>query len=463
MTDSTPPARKAGTPTASQWGQAREKLVAAKKQSSARLGEASEISRTARERLQDIRQSGGASPQQLSEARAEAEMASRHASKESRTITQLNAKIATAEHRSTPDPDRQREASRGNIVRDIHAPGELGQSTKDLQSAVELSSQMQDKNSVVRQQVKAAAGVVTAAPFVNRNIRKGGRAYEEAAQAAGRGRQGISATLRDLAQIPDLPQEVAAEATRLRQRIVMTQRAATERQHEIQRIRSQIKKTMLLVFAVAFLVAGIADLLSIADLGWLADIVILPVTYVIAKRTTRINKGGDMAIAAQAVANKSITTLQQRLSSAIVEANRTDLSGALVSQRIANIGVRFSSYMRNFVLVSFGVQGVELIPIIDWLPCYIGQIAKLMFDQYQAYRISAQFIPPLQQAYALLEKLELFELETMSRPLEELIVMYQEEELAAQEAAEESEAQYPERQDMQDVRPSFQPSYAPAY
>lgn len=298
---------------------------------------------------------------------------------------------------------------------------------ENLRQATDIATQLQDRKSLVRQQVRESAGQVGSVVAPGRSIRRSARAFQQAGSAAGRERRTASMTLAALAEIPGVPQPIAQQAAQVRQRLVTTERNAAERQQELQRIRSQMKKTALFIFITALAIAGIADLLSIADLGWLADIVFVPVTYAIARRTLRINRGGDMAVAAQAAAHRNITVLQQRLRPAIVAGKRTDLSQALVGQQVANIGVRFSSYMRQFVVLSVGVQITELIPILDWLPFYIGQVVKMMTDQYKAYRMAAQVLSPLQRSYALLERLEAFEIETMNEPLAEYVNAYQDE------------------------------------
>jgi len=96
---------------------------------------------------------------------------------------------------------------------------------------------------------------------------------------------------------------------------------------------------------------------------------------------------------------------------------------------------------------------------------YIGQVAKMMMDQYAAYRVSAALIPPLQQAYALLERLEAFEVEVLTEPLEEFAQEYQEEIWAEQQAAEEiAFARSTQLQpSLRDVVPVSPPEFAPAF
>ena len=309
---------------------------------------------------------------------------------------------------------------------------------------------------VSREQLQAAAVGVALSPGLNRQVSRATASNREAAQDNESARQAAGDIIAVVASDPGIPADIRDQADALAQRANASRVQSERRQQEVAQLVGRIKKTFFLIVGVAFFIAIIADLLSLADLGWLVSWLIPCFTFFIVRRTVRINKGAKQIQEAQQRADRELSLLQQRLRPSLVGSGRSDLM-----QRAVSVAVKLaSSLYAQFFVETVGVQTLELIPGLDWLPMYFGDVLKVVVDQYLAYRKARQLIPALERTLATIERLEAFELSEMTAELTVLVLEYQDqaEEVYARFEEEES-ARLPEERTMRDVRPIFQPEY----
>jgi hypothetical protein len=187
-----------------------------------------------------------------------------------------------------------------------------------------------------------------------------------------------------------------------------------ERQQQLTKLRSDIKKTMILVIVGALAVATIADILSIFDVGWVVSWAIPCICAVMVRRVTRINKAGEQLATATAAAQRQLQVLRQRLRPALMATGNVRLAIGGIGGAIA---WRARSYVTTFIRDTVITQLIELVPIIDILPVYIGQVVKMIIDQNVAYQKAKKLLPNLERALQQIDQLERFEIEYLARAL----------------------------------------------
>lgn len=187
-----------------------------------------------------------------------------------------------------------------------------------------------------------------------------------------------------------------------------------ERQKQLASIRHDIKKTAIFVFIAAVIVAALADILSLFDVGWIVSWAIPFICWVMVRRITRINKTGDRIAAADVAAQRQLQILRQRLRPALQATGNAQL---LTESRLGNVAWKTRSYISIFVRDTAITQLVELVPFLDWLPFYIGQVVKVFIDQNIEYQKVRKFLPQLERTFSKLERLEKFEIIYIARVL----------------------------------------------
>lgn len=180
-----------------------------------------------------------------------------------------------------------------------------------------------------------------------------------------------------------------------------------DRQKQLAELRRGIKKTMFIIALSALLIATLADILSIFDIGWVVSWAIPPICWVIVRRITQINKNGDAIVKAHTSAQRQLVVLCQRLH--------------VAPSAVNVVSWKAKSYVGTFVRDTAITQLFELIPILDWLPTYIGQVVKVIIDQNRAYKQANILIPALERIFQTIEKLEQLELQYQARQITEFI------------------------------------------
>ncbi|MCC6934496.1 MAG: hypothetical protein IT406_02285 [Candidatus Yanofskybacteria bacterium] len=285
---------------------------------------------------------------------------------------------------------------------------------------------------------------------VKRDIRETRRVYDIAAASGATTRTRGARTAGAVLSSPDLPQEVRGLAERLRSLISDNKRKSEDRTKEFDAIRRSIKRSFIGITGLALYIAISADILSIFDAGWIISWAIPIVLFFVARRIGAINKGAERAQKAYAATLRELQLINQRLGTIPGQQQRPVLAG-LTEQLQGKVG----QYMTRFVLETAGIQGFELIPILDWLPAYTGGVVKVAIDQYNAYQKAQRMLPPLQEAFARLEQLETEEVAALEAQLSEALALYQPEFTERFYVSEEA----PRIMDI--TRPSTRPLEAP--
>src|ERR1044071_5540299 len=85
------------------------------------------------------------------------------------------------------------------------------------------------------------------------------------------------------------PQEATLRINQLQRAAADYDRRRREREQRYERLKSQAKKTFLLVVIFALWIAAVADILSITDVGWVVSWIIPIVSWFIVRRISAIN------------------------------------------------------------------------------------------------------------------------------------------------------------------------------
>lgn len=200
----------------------------------------------------------------------------------------------------------------------------------------------------------------------------------------------------------------------LRQAQAQFERNSTARADLEKKLANNIKKTLILVFISAVCVAALADILSIFDLGWIVSWTIPMVVWAMVRRVTAINNGGDAIVAAHRSAKRQLTVLQQRLQPVL---RSPEGIRALAASKTGDMVFAGKSYAMTFVRDTIITQLIELVPVIDMLPFYIGQVVKVFVDQNIAYQKVKELLPQLQHVHQQINGLEHFEIQHMANQI----------------------------------------------
>lgn len=210
------------------------------------------------------------------------------------------------------------------------------------------------------------------------------------------------------------PATVIAQANNLQRAAATYERRQREREETFTRLQKQIQKAFLLIGISALAIAVIGDVLSLIDAGWIVSWALVALGSFYVRRINRINDSVQLIKTAQGQALQELRSLRQRLRPALVATGQIQLFAAAETLAIRQ-GAR--SYMMTFIRDQIISQGLELIPIIDWLPLYLGAVIKLLINQESAYRTARQALVPYRQTLELLGRLERFDLELMAAQL----------------------------------------------
>lgn len=175
-----------------------------------------------------------------------------------------------------------------------------------------------------------------------------------------------------------------------------------------------------MVFAVC--AAGVSDILSVADLGWMTSWIIPIVSWFMVRSINRINSRSDNIAAAVDIIQQQAQLMTQRLRPMLAASGNTQL---LAQVHVTAVRAKASSYVRTFIRDTIITQLLELIPFVDMLPFYLGQVAKVIIDQNVAYQKAIRLMPQYDQAAQLLTTLERAEIEQYRRQAIQVITRLQ--------------------------------------
>lgn len=300
----------------------------------------------------------------------------------------------------------------------------------NLGEKLHQGDQAQPRGSISRQQLQNAAGGAIGARALNESVKKTEKTYQDASRAGAITRQSASYVLSVAATIPGLPSRVLTETNRLQQRMQSSQQNALRRQQNLKKLIRTVRRSFVLVILVALMLALTADLLSLADLGWLLDIPIAITTFLLVRRTRKIESGAAAITKAQQAANYQAAILKQRLAPILAASQKNGTLRDMLTQRVQAIvlsGEKFLNSYFEWILETGFVDIAEIIPAIDWIPFYLGQFLKTVTMQYIAYQDARKLIPPLQESFALIERLEALEIEHLTRRLANIVGAYQQQ------------------------------------
>ncbi len=199
---------------------------------------------------------------------------------------------------------------------------------------------------------------------------------------------------------------------------VVADRSGKRRSAELAAIRRNIKKTGWLVVVCVVFLAAIADLLSLADLGWVVSWTIPIVSWFMVRRINGIMKSSERIANATNALVRETAIIRQRVLQLLPPAERGKL---IATERVGVISEKARSYVRTWIRDSVITQLIELIPVVDMLPLYLGQIVKMIVNQNIEYQKVRKLMPAYERALAQATELEQAEIAQLDRLLATLL------------------------------------------
>ena len=191
------------------------------------------------------------------------------------------------------------------------------------------------------------------------------------------------------------------------------------RQEEQNSILRDVQKTGFTLLAVILFIAGVADLLSIADLGWLISWLIPLTSWIMVRRINAIRKVPQKISGVAERLYRQQDIVRQRLTPLLRPQEQALLATYL---RRDEILTNTKSYVTTFIRDTIIVQLVELIPGVDAvLPMYLAGVVKLILNQNAEYQKAQLVIAPYQKLLDTVTSLERLEIEKLSQQLTLLI------------------------------------------
>ena len=189
-----------------------------------------------------------------------------------------------------------------------------------------------------------------------------------------------------------------------RQRMQLSQ----QRDTEYQSLKRGIRNAALVIVIIALSLAALCDILSVFDLGWIVSWTIPVVAWFITRRINGILHTSTRARQAMQRLQQEERVVRQRLIQALPTKERS-----LLPQRAPQLVISSAatSYVARFIRDTFVVQGIELIPIVDILPLYLGQVVKMIIDQRREARKAHTLLAQYTQVRISLEALEHIEIQ----------------------------------------------------
>ncbi len=204
------------------------------------------------------------------------------------------------------------------------------------------------------------------------------------------------------------PPLFAVQTQRLQQTAHHYRQRQEEREQTYARLKGQAKKTFILIVIFALLIAAVADILSIVDLGWLISWFLPIVCWFMVRRINGINRSVQQIKNAQWAALGDLRLLRQQLRPALVASGQMQLFLTAESLEIRQAA---RNYVATFIRDEVITQLIELIPGVDILPLYLAEVVKVIIDQRRAYRRAKEVLVPYRKILDLVTQLEQFDLQ----------------------------------------------------
>jgi hypothetical protein len=189
------------------------------------------------------------------------------------------------------------------------------------------------------------------------------------------------------------------------------QRNIARRTQEYAQLRRDLRKTSWIIIGIGFSIAGIADVLSIFDLGWVISWLIPAITWALSRRIHAMGKAEESIRTSADRLHREIVVLRQRLRPLLTAQGNMPLLTSSIPTVSAQGG---GSYWTVFIRDTIITQLIELIPVVDMLPLYLGQVAKMVIDQNIAYQKIAKSLDQYKNLFQLANNLEQFEINYFS-------------------------------------------------
>lgn len=187
------------------------------------------------------------------------------------------------------------------------------------------------------------------------------------------------------------------------------ERSRQEREKSYARLSRLARKAALLIVIAAFVVAGLADFLSVFSLGWIVSWSLPIILWLIARRIRGMDRSVDLIKTAQQTAQNEYQILLQRTRLALVETGQIK---SYLGVGVMGIKQKTSSYIVTLARDQIIAQIIELIPALNAiLPMYLASVVKIIIDQQRAYRKAKQALIPYRQILDLLASLEQFDID----------------------------------------------------
>ena len=260
------------------------------------------------------------------------------------------------------------------------------------------------------------------------------------------------------------PTDIRALAERFQKAEAAYIRKSSEREQERVKFKNAIKKTAIIIVIFAVAVAAACDLLSLVDLGWIVSWIIPILSWFMVRRITAMMKTSGLITKAIGRLEREETIVRQRLAQ-ILPARQRAMLGIRTS--VGSLVAGAQSYVSTWIRDTVITQLLELIPFVDMLPFYLGQVVKMVINQNVEYQKVKKVMDPYERLLKNVDRLERLEVQFLGTQLARLMqrqyVAAQEAEVpAAQEVQEAPAPQTPPARrapSMRDVGPALAPAY----
>ncbi|OGN07802.1 MAG: hypothetical protein A2750_01595 [Candidatus Yanofskybacteria bacterium RIFCSPHIGHO2_01_FULL_45_42] len=207
---------------------------------------------------------------------------------------------------------------------------------------------------------------------------------------------------------------------------VPIERKQRDRQATLDKLQKKTQGFPLSLFLMALFFAGISEILSIFDAGWVTSWILAIILWFVKMKIDTVMRNANSLSALKTKLESEFVMLRQKLSQAAIQSGRSRLLGGVTQKSRDDFNKQasqsFQSYTNRFIKDLAIFQGIELIPVVDAIvPGYFGQVAKVFLD-HRKERMRA--FPVLMECRSLtrsIKQLEDFELELQQLPILEAL------------------------------------------
>lgn len=160
------------------------------------------------------------------------------------------------------------------------------------------------------------------------------------------------------------------------------------------------------------LIAAFCDLLSIVDAGWVVSWTIPIISWFMVRRINSIMKSSELIAKATNRLAREAALARQRVMQILPPTERGRVAA---SERVSAVSEQAKSYVRTWIRDSVITQLIELVPVVDILPLYLGQVVKMIINQNIEYQKVKKLMPAYESILARTDALERMEIEQLER------------------------------------------------